>query len=134
MCYNGGMTTSPFSPILTIWHNNIGRPIPCAGLPNGYEGRSGISPFTIDTEDALATTVVEWTRTVERYGAAIVTDSRTGRPWNHQVAGVGGGHNDADWAESRFLEGSQAAWYENDGAGIIPPAESIVRRATKGDR
>jgi len=136
MCYNEGMTTSPSSPILTIWHNNVGRPVECAGLADGYEGRSGISPFGVDTEDRLATTVAEWTRTVERYGAAIVTDNRTDRPWNHQVIGVGGGHNDADWAESRFQEGSQATWYENDNTwhDRDDRAALIVRRATKGDR
>lgn len=105
------MTT--FTPILTIWHNNVGRPVECVGLPEGYAGRSGISPFTVDTDEAEARTVAEWVRTVERYGAAIVTDSRHRRPINHHVIGVGCGHDDADWAESRFLEGSHAAWHEN---------------------
>jgi len=110
MCYDVDMTTTP---ILTIWHNNVGRPIPCAGLPNGYEGKSGISPFTTDTPDNEARAVAEWVRTVDRYGAAAVTDSRTPRPVNHHVIGVGSGHNDADWCESRFQEGSHAAWTEN---------------------
>lgn len=105
MCYDVGMTTTP---ILTIAHNNIGRPIECVGLPNGYEGRSGISPFA---PDELG--VAEWVRTVERYGAAIVTDNRTPRPYNHHVIGVGSGHDDANWCESRFQEGSHAAWTEN---------------------
>jgi len=95
--------------ILTIWHNNIGRPIPCPGLPDGYAGRSGISPFEPDTPEAVA----QFVHTIKRYGAAIVTDNRTWRPVNHHVIGVGGGHDDADWCESRFLEGSQEAWREN---------------------
>lgn len=109
MCYNIPMTT----PILTLWHNNTGRPVECPGLPDGYAGRGGISPFSVDTPESTTTTVREWVRTVERYGAAIVTDSRHIRPANHHVIGCGSGHDDAEWAESRFLEGSQAAWHEN---------------------
>lgn len=95
--------------IITIWHNNVGRPFPCLGLPNGYAGRSGISPFSSDDPE----TVAEFVHTIERYGAAILTDSRTQRPVNHHVIGSGGGHDDAEWCESRFLEGSQEAWREN---------------------
>lgn len=123
-CYNKDMA------ILTIWHNNLGRPIPCLGLVNGYAGHSGISPFSSDSSEA----VVEWVRTVQRYGAAAITDDRNLRPLNHQMSGVGGGHNDADWCESRFLGGSQASWYENEGSAFFPPYEAIVRRAQKGDR
>lgn len=97
------------APILTIWHNNIGRPIQ---LWEGqiYESRGGISPFLPGTDEAVA----EFVRTVERYGAAIVTDDRTSLPTNHHVAGVGVGHDDADWAESRFDPAhSEAAWHEN---------------------
>ncbi len=125
------MTTTP---ILTISHNNVGRPVPCVGLPDGYAGRSGISPFGVDTPERTTEAVAEWVRTVERYGAAIVTDNRTDRPWNHQVIGIGGGHNDADWAESRFQEGSMVAYYESGEGYALTSAEAIVRRATKGDR
>lgn len=95
--------------ILTIWHNNTGRPVPCVGLPDGYAGRSGISPYIPGTPEAVA----EFVRTVERYGAAILTDDRNREPIAHNVSGGGTGHNDADWAESRFEQDSQAAWYEN---------------------
>lgn len=95
--------------ILQIGHNNIGRPVPCPGLTNGYQGRSSVSPFQPDDPR----TVQEFVRTLDRYGAAIVTDSRTIRSSNHHTIGVGVGHDDADWAESRFEEGSQAAWHEN---------------------
>lgn len=120
----------PHTPILTIWHNNVGRPIPCVGLPKGYAGRSGISPWTADSPD----TVTEFVRTVDRYGAAIMTDDRNRRPFNHGVSGVGGGHDDAEWCESRFEDGSMAAWYENEAGTWNDPAANIARRATKGDR
>lgn len=109
--------------IITIWHNNIGRPIKLwdAGVNRDgkaydaqwYEARGGISPFDPDSE----TTVREFVRTIERYGAAILVDSRTIGPWNHHVAGIGAGHDDADWCESRFQEGSHAAWIENGESG-----------------
>lgn len=115
--------------ILTIHHNNVDRPIPCVGLPDGYAGRSGISPFDPLSEEAVA----EWVRTVERYGAVIVTDNMADRPFNHYVIGIGGGHQDADWCESRFEEGSMVAYYEN-GESWSDPADNIVRRAIRGDR
>lgn len=115
------MATS--TPILTIWHNNIGRPIYCPGLPNGYAGRSGISPFSPDDLG----TVTEFVRTVDRYGAAILTDNRTQRPTAHNVSGSGTGHNDVDWCESRFEEGSMAAYYEN-GSGRVSLVEVLRSR------
>lgn len=111
--------------IITIWHNNVGRPFPCLGLPNGYAGRSGISPFSPDDPE----TVAEFVHTIERYGAAILTDSRTIRPIAHNVSGGGTDHNDAEWCESRFEEGSQAAWYENQNRWYSV-TEVIQSRAT----
>ena len=124
--------------ILTIWHNTYGRPIPTPGLPNGYECRAGISPFSPDEGG-----VAEFVHTIERYGAAIVTDDRTLRPINHNVVGVGSGHNDADWCESRFLAGSHAAWVENskgettdaatysDGRPMFPREIDALRRRVR---
>lgn len=60
-----------------------------------------------------------WLEAIARYGHAVVDDSRS-RPTNHRIIGVGVGHDDARWAESRFEEGSMAAYYEN-GAAIDGP-------------
>lgn len=48
---------------------------------------------------------------LRRDGHAILTDDRTSRPWHHNVAGCGVGHNDAEFAEAGR---SMAAYYEND--------------------
>ncbi len=92
----------------TIWHNNIGRPIDLAvilpgGEPFSYEGRSGISPGDLG----------EWLRVLERFGHAITEPNVYPRPTNHRMIGCGVGHSDVDWCESRFREGSMAAYYEN---------------------
>jgi hypothetical protein len=127
--------------ILTIWHNNVGRPVKLwdAGVnpTNGkaydaqwYEGRSGISPFDPDSDRA----VEEFVRTLDRYGHAILVDDRTQRPTHHHVAGCGSGHDDADWAESRFQEGSQAAWHENGESGrddLFPREIDALRLARR---
>jgi hypothetical protein len=128
--------------ILTIWHNNVGRPIKLwdAGLnrqtgvrydAQWYEGRSGLSPFDPDSD----TTVAEFRRTMERFGHVIVESNRASRPINHHIIGVGAGHNDADWCESRFKEGSQAAWAENGESGRedIFPREIEAIRIMKRD-
>lgn len=90
----------------TVWHNNIGRPI-VYDNPNGtefvYEGSSGVSPGSER----------EWIDCVERYGHAITVPWSAPTPMNHHMIGVGVGHDDARWAESRFIEGSMAAYYEN---------------------
>lgn len=116
------------TPILTIWHNNIGRPIPCPGLPNGYAGRSGISPFRPGTPEAVA----EFVRTMDRYGAAILVDDRHQRPANHRLIGVGTGHDDADWCESRFEQGSMASYYENKTTVYSLTEVLVARAAGKG--
>lgn len=54
----------------------------------------------------------EWRRTLDRDGA-VVTETHNGRPFNHRLIGCGVSHNDAAWAETRFTEGSMAAYYEN---------------------
>jgi hypothetical protein len=94
---------------ITIWHNTVGRPIeyPATDWCKAwtYAGRSGISGSGIDDR--------EFVRTIETYGHAIVENNRCRRPMNHRMIGTGVGHSDADWCESRFLEGSMAVYYEN---------------------
>lgn len=50
-----------------------------------------------------------WLGTLYKTGAAIARTGET--PWNHRVSGVGGGHDDAEFAERGR---SQVAWAEND--------------------
>jgi hypothetical protein len=109
---------------VTIWHNNTGRPIelwsagvnPTTGKPfpaQTYEGCSGISPFNVGSPDEDERFAAEFAYTVERYGAAAVENNDAPFSSNHHTIGCGVGHDDARWAESRFLEGSMAAYYEN---------------------
>src|SRR5687767_8571521 len=77
---------------------------------NRSHGVSGMSPYTPGDAD----TAEAFRQHLYRYGHVIVTDSLRVRPINHRVAGVGGGHDDATWAECRFQAGSRVAWEEND--------------------
>ena len=79
---------------------------------------TGISPFAPDSDR----TVAQFVRILDEAGATVVTDSRTSRPWNHHVIGVGGGHQDADFAERGR---SFCAWVENDARSEMPGAERI---------
>lgn len=87
-------TTTPTAPapIITVWTHHDGS-------------FGGISP--VDHEEA--------TRRLERDGHAIVTDSRYDRPSNHRIVGVGVGHDDALFCETRGRD-SMAAYYENGDA------------------
>jgi hypothetical protein len=96
------MTTTHL-PTITVWHNCVGRPVPFQFGDGAYEGRSGISG---------GDPVKHWLDSMDRYGHAITTVGY--RDANHHIIGVGVGHDDADWAESRFQEGSQAAYLENE--------------------
>ena len=66
-------------------------------------------------------TVREFSRAISRYGHAI-TQCSLDRPWNHHVAGVGVGHDDAEFAESgtshaAYLESGEAfggKWRESE--------------------
>lgn len=98
--------TTTHAPIITVWHNNVGRPIPYRYGEGSYEGRSGIGGGEPEKH---------WLDTMERFGHAITTVGF--RPANHHMIGVGIGHDDADWCESRFGAGSMAAWYENECSG-----------------
>jgi hypothetical protein len=92
---------------LSIWHNTTGRGVMLPGWDRPYAVCSGIGGC-IDPER-------EWKRNIEQFGHAIVIDDdRRERSWNHRIIGVGVGHDDARWAESRFGDGSMAAYYEND--------------------
>lgn len=101
---------------VTIWHNNIGRPIELGYGLGTYEGRSGISPFAVGNEASDADFAERFARDVERYGAVIVENND--RPYDSRgVWDDRPQHDDADWAESRFTgSASMAAYYENDDA------------------
>ena len=72
------------------------------GSHNEHGNWSGVSGMV----DPVARFVEE----IERKGHATVEPIAFAKPWNHRVAGVGVGHNDAEFAETGR---SMAAYYEN---------------------
>lgn len=83
------------SEIITVWTHHD-------------ESFGGISP--VDDR--------EFVRAINTHGHAVVTDSRHIRPMNHHVVGVGVGHDDAMFCETRGRD-SMAAFYENGGSGTL---------------
>jgi hypothetical protein len=118
---------------VTIWHNNIGRPIHLWG-DQFYEGVSGVSPYYVGLGAFSAADnerfAHEFARTCQRYGAAIVVNNDHPRPLNHHVITIGVGHDDATWAESRFTgQGSMAAWLENTDQAHRPRQIAALQKA-----
>lgn len=109
---------SNVDPVITAW----------AIYPDG--GRGGTSPAGLS----------EVLHRLEDHGHVILTDSRYARPINHNLIGVGVGHNDAVFAETGesmaayYEQHPHQRWWEDTGSAFSTGVKYYGCRPTHHDR